>query len=394
MKQKTLTPNVIKLGLVSFFADLSSEMLYPITPIFLTLVLGATAFDIGLIEGFAEGVASLLKTYSGRWSDRLQSRKAFVWIGYLCAAIAKPLVGGATSWTHVLFARGFDRFGKGIRSAPRDALLSESVAPEFRGAAFGWHRAMDTLGAAIGPLLAVLYIHFHSDKEALRSLYYIALIPGLVATLVVFSVREKKVAPVSPRQQKAPKAFYKSKAFKQYLMGWGLFSLTNSSDVFLLLKAQKAGISLTQTIFMYAFYNLFYALLSPYLGSLSDRLGRKWLLVGGLSVFAFVYVLFGFASDPWQFWCLFAIYGSYMAATDGVGKALAVDLVPADMKATGLGYLGTVTGLATILASAVAGLLWDKLGSQWTFFYGAAGALLAIVVLLNLPTGQPRVAHG
>ena len=399
MHSKALTPNVIKLGLVSFFADISSEMLYPITPIFLSMVLGASAFDIGLIEGLAEGVASLLKTYSGRWSDRLQSRKAFVWIGYLCAALAKPLVGGATSWTQVLFARSFDRFGKGLRSAPRDALLSESVAPQFRGAAFGWHRAMDTLGAAVGPLIAVAYLHFHSGEDRLRSLYYIALIPGLLAALVVFAVRENKTVtatfrPLPPPLLESLRAVsHQSKEFKRYLLGWGLFSLTNSSDVFLLLKAQKAGISLTHTIFMYAFYNLLYALLSPYLGSLSDKFGRKWLLVSGLGVFAFVYVLFGFATEPWQFWCLFGIYGSYMAATDGVGKAFAVDLVPKELKATGLGFLGTVTGLATIVASSVAGLLWDKLGNQWTFLYGTLGAVLAMVILAGLPSGRQGGAY-
>ncbi len=393
--RRALTPNVVRLGLVSFFADISSEMLYPITPIFLTLVLGASAFDIGLIEGFAEGVASLLKTYSGRWSDRLQKRRTFVWVGYLCAALAKPLVGAAASWPQVLFARSFDRFGKGIRSSPRDALLAESVAPEFRGAAFGWHRMMDTAGAAIGPLLAILFLHYHSDTSGLRGLYYWALIPGLISVLIVFAVRERKpetaTAPIASKRsddQTILNFRNVSAEFKKFLFGWGVFSLANSSDVFLLLKAQQNGISLTLTIFMYALYNLIYSLLSPYLGHLSDRFGRKWVLISGLGVFMFVYLLFGFANQPWQFWSLFAIYGAYMAATDGVGKALAIDLVPKDQKATGVGLLGTVTGLATIFASASAGLIWDKLGSQWTFIYGAIGALIAISILATL--NSPR----
>lgn len=384
--KNALSPTVIRLGLVSFFADVSSEMLYPITPIFLTLVLGTSVFNVGLIEGVAEGTASLLKTYSGRWSDRLQNRKTFIWLGYLFAAIAKPLVGGASSWVQVLFARSFDRFGKGIRTAPRDALLAESVSPAHRGAAFGWHRMMDTLGAVVGPLLAILFLNFYKSPGDLKWLYYAAIIPGLFSVLIVFAVSERSrrivrsVKPIPFRLRDM------SKDFRRFLFAWGIFSLANSSDVFLLLKAQKSGLSLTTTILLYAFYNLLYSLTSPYLGHLSDKFGRKWILISGLFVFASVYLLFGFASELWHFWFLFGIYGIYMAATDGVGKALAVDLVPADLKATGLGLLGTVTGFATIVASSVAGLLWDTLGNQWTFYYGAIGALMATFVLLGLPS--------
>lgn len=392
LENKALSPTVVKLGLVSFFADVSSEMLYPITPIFLTLVLGASVANVGIIEGVAEGIASLLKTYSGRWSDRIQKRKTFVWVGYLFAAIAKPITGGATSWFYVLFARGFDRLGKGIRSAPRDALLAESVKPQYLGAAFGWHRMMDTLGAAIGPLIAILFLQVYSEPQHLRWIYYLAVVPGLISVLVVFTVKES-THEKSRAKDSALKLQLSSlpKSFKTYLTAWGIFSLTNSSDVFLLLKAQKSGLSLTMTILLYAFYNLLYAISSPYLGHLSDRFGRKWVLISGLFVFALVYAAFGFAIEPWQFWCLFGIYGFYMAATEGVGKALAVDLVPKEFKATGLGLLGTVSGFATIVASSAAGLLWDHLGSQWSFFFGATGAVLAICVLFTLP--NKPVAH-
>ena len=386
---RALSPTVIRLGLVSFFADVSSELLYPITPIFLTLVLGASVFNVGVIEGVAEGTASLLKTYSGRWSDRLQKRRTFIWLGYLFTALAKPLVGGASSWFQVLFARSFDRFGKGIRTAPRDALLAESVPPELRGAAFGWHRMMDTLGAVVGPLIAILFLQYMKSPGHLRWLYYAATIPGLISVLIVFSVSEKsdRRSSLGPSLVKSVplRLAIMSKEFKRFLCAWGVFSLANSSDVFLLLKAQKSGLSLSYTIILYTFYNVLYALTSPYLGKLSDKFGRKWILVSGLIVFAVVYALFGFASQPWQFWCLFGIYGTYMGATDGVGKAFAIDLVPSDLKATGLGLLGTVTGFATIVASSVAGFLWDRLGNQWAFNYGALGAVIAIFILIRLP---------
>lgn len=386
---RALSPTVLRLGLVSFFADVSSELLYPITPIFLTLVLGTSVFNVGLIEGVAEGIASLLKTYSGNWSDRLQKRKTFIWLGYLFAAIAKPLVGGASSWVQVLFARSFDRLGKGIRTAPRDALLAESVSAENRGAAFGLHRMMDTLGAVVGPLIAILFLQYVQSPADLKWLYYAAVIPGLLAVLIVFSVSENSDR--KPTLASNPPTTFlfgfknMSKEFKRFLFAWGIFSLANSSDVFLLLKAQKSGLSLTHTILLYVFYSLLYSLSSPYLGKLSDRFGRKWILVSGLIIFAVVYTLFSYASEPWQFWCLFGVYGTYMAATDGVGKALALDLAPKDLKATGLGLLGTVTGLATIVASSVAGFLWDHAGSAWAFQYGALGAVLATFILIRIP---------
>lgn len=355
-------------------------MLYPITPIFLTSVLGASMFSVGLIEGFAEAVASLLKTYSGKWSDRIQKRVPFIWAGYFLSALAKPMIGLAGNWTHVLVARGLDRTGKGLRGSPRDALLAESVSKEYRGAAFGWHRAMDTLGAAIGPLLTIAFLT--NNPSELRPLYFWAFIPGIIAVSLVYTIREKGVSP--SHSQVAPKSWplsSASKNFKIYLLSLGIFSITNSSDVFLLLKAKQSGLSLTTTILYYCFYNLTYALLSPYLGHLSDRLGRKLILSFGFLVFAFVYLGFSQATQPLHYWLLFGIYGIYMAATDGVGKAFAVDLVPKEFKATGIGIVGTVTGIATVIASSTAGLLWDKFGSAFPFYYGASGALIAIVAL-------------
>ena len=383
-KEKILNPTVVKLGLVSFFADVSSEMLYPITPIFLTTVLGASMTSLGLIEGLAEAVASLMKTYSGIWSDRMSNRKSFIFAGYLLAAVAKPMIGFSNNWSQVLFARSLDRSGKGLRSAPRDALLADSVSQQGRGEAFGWHRAMDTMGAALGPLLALYFMSVKPDD--LRSIYYWALIPGLLSVAVVLLVHDKKINPAKAKS-KVSFNFFKewntlSPKFKNYLYAWGLFSLANSSDVFLLLKAKDAGLSTTAVILLYCGYNLVYSLTSPYLGKLSDKIERKKILIFGLIMFVIVYLGFGFLKTVEEFIFLFLIYGLYMAATDGVGKAVAVDLAPKDKKATCLGLLGTVTGLATIIASLAAGLLWDYVGASSAFFYGAAGALVAIMVLL------------
>ncbi len=389
MKTKTLNstlnpalnPTVVKLGIVSFFADVASEMLYPVTPIFLATVLGASMSSIGLIEGIAEATASLLKTYSGSWSDSIAKRKPFIIIGYALGAISKPFIGLSATWMHVLAARALDRTGKGLRSAPRDALIADSVEPSKRGAAFGWHRGMDTFGAAVGPLLAILLLSLNSNN--LRSLYFWALIPGILSVVVIFLIQEPKHEP-QKKTFENPFASWKhfSPAFKKYIYSWSAFSLANSSDVFLLMKAKSSGLSTPSVIFLFCLYNLTYSLSSPYLGHLSDRIDRKKIMALGLFVFFLVYLSFGFASQPWHFWTLFLIYGLYMGATEGVGKALAVDLTPTHLKATGLGVLGTVTGFCTIFASIVAGVLWDHLGSNYTFFFGACGALAAMTMLL------------
>ena len=387
-KNKVLNPTVVKLGLVSLFADISSEMLYPITPIFLTTVLGASMTSIGLIEGVAEVIASTLKFYSGLWSDRMAKRKPFIVIGYFISAIAKPLVGSAMSWPQVLVARGFDRTGKGLRGAPRDAMLAEAVIEKIRGQAYGWHRAMDTLGAAIGPLLAVVYLNFAG--EDLRPIYYLAVIPGLIAVGIVLSVKEKKMQTVSAVKIQFSSADWRqfSKTFKVYLASWGIFSLANSSDVFLLLRARQSGLSINSVIFMYCFYNLTYAGMSPYFGKLSDRIPRKNVLIFGLIVFCGVYAGFSLAEAEWLYWLLFGIYGLYMAATDGAGKALAVDLVNPALKASGLGALAFVSGIAGVFASVIAGALWDNFGSHWTFVYGVVGTLCSIFALSTLKRVQ------
>ncbi len=315
-KNESLNPTVVKLGIVSFFADVASEMLYPVTPIFLTTVLGASMANVGMIEGIAEAIASLLKTYSGSWSDSIAKRKPFIIIGYALGAISKPFIGLSQSWMHVLGARALDRTGKGIRSAPRDALIADSVEPSKRGAAFGWHRGMDTFGAAVGPLLAILLLSFNSDN--LRSLYFWALIPGILSVAVIFFIKEPKhEAQRRPRENPFASWKHFNPSFKKYIYAWGAFSLTNSSDVFLLMKAKSSGLSTQTVIFLFCLYNLTYSLSSPYLGHLSDRIDRKKIMAMGLFVFFLVYLSFGFATETWHFWTLFLIYGLYMGATEG-----------------------------------------------------------------------------
>ena len=346
---------------------------------------------MGLVEGVAEAIASLLKTYSGAWSDSISRRKPFIIAGYLLSALSKPFIGASHSWVDVLGARAADRMGKGIRSAPRDALISDSVSPSFRGAAFGWHRGMDTLGAAVGPLFAILILSI--NRQDLRSLYYWALIPGLISVFIIFFVRESKPLIAVKKKWISPLKGWGelSSDFKKYIIAWGVFSLTNSSDVFLLMKAKiSAGLSIETVILIFCSYNLIYSLSSPYLGKLSDRMDRRNILILGLIIFLFSYLGFGFASQPWHFWVLFAIYGLYMGATDGVGKALAIDLSTESLKATGLGILGTVSGVCTVLASFFAGLIWDHYGSFWTFAYGGLGAFCCILLLVKT-SRKPRL---
>lgn len=391
-EKKALNPVVVKLGFVSFFADVASEMLYPITPIFLTAVLGASMTSVGFIEGFAEAVASLLKTYAGSWSDKIQKRKPFVVIGYFLGAIGKPMIGVAGSWVQVLFARGIDRTGKGLRSAPRDALIAESVDKSQIGAAYGWHRGMDTLGAAVGPLLTLFLLSVYQIE--MRQLYFWALIPGIISVLIVMSLKENRLINEDQKIPPSTKSAWHfslkpfDSRFKNYLSAWGVFSLVNSSDVFLLMKAKAMGLSTSEIILLYCVYNLIYALSSPVLGRWSDRFSKWNFLSSGLLLFSFVYLGFAWATQAWQLALLFCLYGIYMAATDGIGKALLIELVPKELKATGLGMMGTITGVATILASTMAGLLWDHWGASAPFIYGAGGALISAVIFWNLKKTQ------
>lgn len=378
-----LNRQVFLLGLVSLFSDISSEMLTPVTPLFLTAVLGGTALDVGVIEGFAQATASLLKVLSGKWSDRIVRRKPFIVMGYLAAAVAKPMIGLARVWPEVLAARMVDRFGKGLREAPRDALLADVVEVRTRALSYGWHRGMDTTGAVIGSALAVALMM--GLGENLRLIYFLALGPGLCSVILTLLVREP-VAEARSAHREESNTETLSASFKGYLAGWAIFCLGNSSDAFLVLRAKSAGFSTVQTIGIYACYNIVYALASPFLGGVADRVGRKQVLIGGLLVFSAVYGGFAWMAAPaWAIVALFTVYGLYAAATDGVGKALAVDLLPKGARAYGLGLLGAVTGLGALAASIGAGLLWDRVGPSAAFLFGAGAAALSALSLLWVP---------
>ena len=374
--------NVFILGLVSFFNDVASEMIYPLVPIFLTNILGAPVSIVGLIEGIAEFTASLLKVFSGWFSDKIQKRKPFIVLGYSCSAISKIFLALASVWPFVLFARFIDRFGKGVRTAARDALIAESSQNFERGKAFGFHRTLDTLGAVLGPILALLAIKFLNNN--FRLIFLIAFVPALISILLlIFFVKEKK--------KKTNQNFsFKFKwrdlnfSFKIFLIISVIFALGNSSDAFLILRAQNLGLSSYLVVLAYVLYNLTYAIFSTPAGIISDKLGPKKVIFVGFGIFSFVYFLFGIIKFSWFVWILFPIYGIYMALTDGVGKAYISNLVPQQKIGTAFGIYQTLIGLTVFLASYIAGLLWTYIEPAAPFIFGGFTALLAcfLVVLL------------
>ena len=374
-----VSPNVFKLGVVSFFADVSSEMLYPLTPIFLTTVLGAPVAVVGLIEGIAEGTASITRLFGGMLSDRFGVRRPFVTLGYGMAAVGKLLLAIATVWQMALLARFVDRLGKGLRTGPRDALLADSALPEHRGRAFGFHRSADTAGAVLGPLLAIGLLALLQDQ--LRIVFLLAVLPGLLAVLAMLPVRE---APIKPSAGEAPRFGIPNRQFGVFLAIFTLFAITNSSDVFLILRAQSLGLSKPLIVLAYVLYNVVYMSLSLPAGIVSDRIGRRNVLVTGLALFSLVYVGFAATTSAAWVWPLFLVYGGYIALTDGVAKALVADFVPSESRATALGAFAAATGVGVLIASVAAGLLWDLIGPWAPFALGAAGAAVAAVLLLAL----------
>jgi len=374
--------NVVVLGVVSLFADMSTEMIYPLIPLFLVNVLGATFIDVGLIEGVAESTASILKIVSGYLSDRFGKRKPLVYTGYGIAAFAKPLLAVATTWQQVLVIRFADRFGKGVRDSARDAIVAESKSLGV-GRSFGFQRSLDTLGAVIGPLLAVALFGILSY----RGMFLLAFIPGIFAVLlVVFFVKETAVG---PRESKVYKVSFKSfdTNFRLLLLGLGLFFIGNSSDAFLFLRAQNLGINALLVPVLYLMMNVVYAVSSFPFGIISDRIGRKTVLLLGFSIFFIVYLGFAFASSWIWIWVLFPVYGLYYGLTDGVSKALISDLSPQHLKATAFGTYYFVIGVVALPASLVAGTLWQTIGPTFAFLYGAAMAVIAIIIISVFVTG-------
>lgn len=380
--------NVYALGWVSFFTDMASEMLYPVIPLFLTGVLGASPAILGLIDGIAEGGTSVLRWVAGAFSDRFRRRKPFVVAGYSLSAFSKPLMGLAAytlGWPLFFAGRVVDRLGKSVRTSARDALIADSTPQDRRGVAFGLHRAMDTMGAVIGPLMALLVITLWPGIP-MAWLFFLALVPGLLSALLAqIAVRD---IPHPAQSQAKPPPIIQSypKPFWHLIAVAALFALGNSSDSFLILRSKEVGLSFGQVILAFALYNVVYALAALPLGHLSDRIGRKPVVAAGWLVYAGVYLGFAVTQSSWAPWVLFPIYGLYQALTEGVTKAFTSDLVPQHQRAGAIGLFYTVAGLGQLLASIIAGMLWPVwIGPLHApFLVGAVCAVAAAPLVLGV----------
>jgi MFS family permease len=378
-----LNRNVFFAGLVSFFMDVSSEMIYPLVPLFLASVLGANKSLIGLIEGVAESVASLLKVFSGWSSDRLGRRKYLMAVGYGVSTLSRPIMGLASAWQHVLGARIVDRLGKGIRTAPRDAIIAESTETRQLARAFSFHRSMDTMGAVVGPLLALLLLGFF--RSDYRKVFWISIVPAVLAVLVIFLFIRETDRPL-PSRLFRPRMTLKHFDWKvKFFIGIAtLFALGNSSDVFLILRAGQIGIRPAMIPAVYLLFNLVYSLSGVPFGMAADRYGRKRLILIGFVLFALVYAGFARAESVAAVWVLFAVYGLFMGLTEGIQKAFLATIIPADFKATAFGVYATVVGLAMFPASLIGGWLWDRFSPAATFYFGASTAGLSALLFLGL----------
>lgn len=399
-----LERNVFFTGLVSFFMDFSSEMIYPLVPIFLSSVLGVNKSVIGFIEGIAESTASLLKVFSGWLSDRMGKRKILMVAGYGISALCRPVIALSTLWGHVLTFRFIDRFGKGIRGAPRDAIIAESTPRAELGRSFGFHRGMDTLGAVAGPALAFIILSLFTGNY--RLVFWLSMIPGIIAvTLIIFFIQEKgrgdkvsvnsdsvskeklplttdtdtKLNPITLKPLTSISFDWRYKAFVAIAT---LFALGNSSDVFLILKATNVGIKEAHIPVLYLSFNLVYALTAMPAGILSDKIGRKRIILSGFILFGFIYWGFAASSEQKHIWMLFLLYGVFMGLTEGIQKAFLATIIPKDFKATAFGVYNTAVGLAMFPASLIGGYLWDKFGPHATFYYGMSTAFISALIFL------------
>ena len=373
--------NVTVAGLVSFFMDVSSEMIYPLVPLFLANVLGANKSVIGFIEGIAESTASLLKVFSGWFSDRIGSRKWLMAAGYGISTLSRPFVALATGWQHVMSSRFIDRFGKGVRTAPRDAIIAESADRTHLGRAFGFHRAMDTMGAVVGPALAFFLLGILSNDY--RKVFWLSMIPGVIAVLlIIFFITEKKkvVAAHVDRPKLTMKHF--DWKFKFFVAIATLFAIGNSSDVFLILRAQQIGIPTVMIPVVYLLFNLVYSLSSIPAGIAADMFGRKRVILLGFILFAILYYGFAIAESITAIWFLFAFYGLFMGLTEGIQKAFLATIIPQDFKATAFGVYTTAVGIAMFPASLIGGWLWDNISPSATFYFGAITATLSAILFI------------
>lgn len=379
MKDKNGFGQIWRLGWISFYADVASEMAYPVLPLFMK-ALGAPALGLGLVEGVSEAIVSFMKALSGVQSDKAGRRVPYITAGYGLSALGKPLIAAAISWPFVLVARGLDRVGKGIRTTARDALISESAPEGKLGEAFGIHRAMDTAGAFVGVLVALALLSLFPENY--RLIFIIAIIPGIVSMWITRSIKEV------PRVQAAKKwsmAELKTLPFDYWhaLVISTLFALANTSDMFLLRSAKDQGFADSVTVLLYALYNIIYAAVAYPTGKLSDKVGRRPIIAFGWMIYGLVYFGFAFLTKNW-IWGLFAAYGIYQGFADGASKALVADNSPAEHKGAAMGFFYMCAGFGTLIGNIVAGLMWDKIGPEALFKLDGTLALISAALLLTL----------
>jgi MFS family permease len=390
--ESTGVRNVFFLGMVSLFTDLSSEMIYPLVPEFLASM-GASKAVIGVIEGVAESTASIFRTVFGRLSDKVGKRKLFIFLGYGLSSVSKPFLYLARSWPPVMAVRFADRFGKAARTPARDALISTSVPANRKGMAFGFHRAMDRLGAVGGPLLALLVLHlFSGNDNRIRLVFLFAFIPAILALVFVPFARETKQKLAEQGEKRA--SGLRRPGFVIFVVASIVFTLGNASNAFLILKAREAGLTVAMIPVIWVVYNIFCTVSSPIFGSLSDRIGRVPVVIASFIYYAIVYLLFGFSTALWQVWILFGAYGIYYGLSDGILRAYIADLVEPESRGTAYGIFNTGIGLALLPASILFGAVWDSLGSRWAFFLAAGLSALGFAIfLVSLAVERTRNAR-
>jgi len=385
-----LTRNIFILGLVSLFTDISSQMVFPLIPLFLTTVLGAGAYAVGIVEGAAETTASLLKVISGYWSDKIKKRKPFLLFGYSLSSIAKPLFAFANVWPFVFFVRVIERIGKGLRTAPRDAIVAESCDENVRGKAYGFHRAMDGTGSVLGAIFAFLLLPI----LGYRKIFLFTLIPGIIAVFIILFVKEKNAPPKKETKEISIKLSFKELPLnlKLFILISSIFALGHFGYAFLLLRAKNIGLADNMAILLYVLFYIVYAICTIPSGILSDKIGRKPILTFGYSVFAITSLGLIFTSNIYNILLCFIIYGIFYAIIDGAQRAFVVDLAPEHLKATALGTFHTAIGLVALPGGCIAGLLWDKIRPEATFVYGFILAVISLSLLLiflkNTTRGQ------
>lgn len=380
---RIITRTIWILSLISLFTDVASEMLYPVMPIYLKNI-GFSIVVIGVLEGVAEAVAGMSKGYFGKMSDNAGKRLPFVKWGYLLSSISKPMMAVFTFPSWILLARTIDRVGKGIRTGARDAMLSDEATPQTKGTVFGFHRSMDTMGAVIGPLSALMFLYFYPGHY--KALFYVAFIPGVLAISLTFLLKDKN--PKS--KEKVVKTYLldfiqywrnSPVIYKRLVVGLLVFTLFNSSDVFLLLKIKEAGLSDIQTIGVYIFYNLIYAMFAYPLGVIADRIGLKNIFLSGLVLFIIVYLGMAFNTNLYMFLFLFFLYGIYAAATEGIAKAWISNITDKKDTATAIGTFTSFQSICTMLASSITGVLWFKFGAIIAFVITSVGTAVVVMYL-------------